>query len=219
MKGIVIRSIDYRETDKLVSIFTLDEGIVLAKFTGVRKEKAKLKAYTMPFTYADFLFNKKGDKLTVISADSVDNFATILTNYDKTICGYIVLDIIYSILMEGKSEQELFIYTLSTLKEIETNDEYLATIQFILKFIQHEGMGIQFDKLDNVFLDLHTAEFIGVRNEHSIQIDKKLYTILYDFSLGRNYQISKSFSRQILRLFWQIIEIKFNTDIKSFDLI
>ena len=55
-QGLILKLIDYKDADKLASIFTLTSGVVLAKFVGVRKEKAKLKAIAQPFTFADFSF-------------------------------------------------------------------------------------------------------------------------------------------------------------------
>ena len=34
-QGLVLKLIDYKDADKLASIFTLEQGIISAKFTGV----------------------------------------------------------------------------------------------------------------------------------------------------------------------------------------
>ena len=53
-KGIIIKLTDYLEADKLASVFSLQQGIITAKFAGVKKEKAKFKAVAQPFCFADF---------------------------------------------------------------------------------------------------------------------------------------------------------------------
>ena len=106
VKGIIIKLIDYKEADKLASIFSLERGIVTAKFAGVKRDKAKFKSVAQPFTFADFTLFEKKDHLTVTGAEIVDSFQNILLNYSKTICGYIVLDMVKSLLPKEKPEQE-----------------------------------------------------------------------------------------------------------------
>ena len=43
IKGIVISSIDYKDKDKLITIFSLEKGLITAKLTGVKNPKAKMK--------------------------------------------------------------------------------------------------------------------------------------------------------------------------------
>ena len=52
-QGIILKLIDYKDADKLASIFTFNFGIITAKFVGVKKEKAKLEEKTQN--------NSKGD--------------------------------------------------------------------------------------------------------------------------------------------------------------
>ena len=129
VQGIVLKLTDYKEADKLASIFTLEHGVITAKFTGVKKEKAKLKALAQPFVFAEFNLTSKGNLKQVINATLMDNFYPILTDYNKTICAYIVLDIINSILPQNKAENELFVLTLNTLKNIEKFNPFVDSLQ------------------------------------------------------------------------------------------
>ena len=219
VKGIVVKTIDYKEADKLASIFTLERGLISAKFTGVKREKAKLKSFTQPFVFADFILNKNGNLRTVTSASLIDNFSGILAAYDKTICGYIVLDIIRSILPSEKEEPDIFLLTLSALKNIEEKDPKLATIDFILKFIDFAGMGLSFD-LDNIiYLDKTTGNFTDKKEYNSVQIDKKVYSLIKNINDGIELAEKNNLVSQALRLLHNILYIKFNVDLKSFEFI
>ena len=112
-QGLVLKLIDYKDADKLASIFTYEYGVVTAKFVGVKKEKAKLKAVAQPFTFADFNFTTRANNRVVAGANLIDNFYQIITDYNKTICGYIALDIMNSIVPEEKPEQDLFLIAIS----------------------------------------------------------------------------------------------------------
>ena len=218
-KGVIISLIDYKDADKLASIFTLEYGLITAKFVGVRKEKAKLKAIAQPFVFADFLINENGKNKTITSASVVDNFYNILNNYQKTISGYIVLDILKSILPKEKPEPDLFILTLNALKQIEEQNELVATISYILKFIAFSGMEIQFPQKEYVYLDALTGNFTGIREPNCTAIDKKVYLTLKAINEEREIEHNETTLKQILRLLHNIIYLKFNEDVKSFQFI
>lgn len=234
VQGIVLKLSDYLEADKLASIFTLEQGIITAKFIGVKKEKAKLKAIAQPFVFAEFNLASKGNLKQVINATLIDNFYPILSEYNKTICAYIVLDIINTILPQNKVENELFVLTLNTLKNIEKQNEFVATIDYILKFFKFSGIGVELPDTEYVFFNKFTGEFEKTSSQNSVQIDKKNYQILKEINASSNdYMQNKNNEndsnknkpnqdekyKQILRLLHNIIFIKFNEEIKSFNFI
>lgn len=216
IKGIIVKLIDYKEADKLASIFSLEKGLITAKFAGVKRDKAKFKSVAQPFTFADFTLFEKKDHLTVTSAEIIDGFSNILTDYNKTICGYIVLDMLRTILPKEKPEPDIFLLTISALKNIEQHNEYVATIDYILKFITLSGMGLELADLQYVYLDTFTGNFVGQRTEASTQIDKKVYEILK--SVNENLPVEQNITKlkQALRLLHNILFIKFGEDVASF---
>jgi len=218
-QGIVLKLIDYKDADKLASIFTYEYGVVTAKFVGVKKEKAKLKAVSQPFTFADFNFTTRANNRVVAGANLIDNFYQIITDYNKTICGYIALDIMNSILPEEKPEQDLFLIAISTLKNIEQNNEYVATIDFILKLLKFSGFEIVLPEMEYVYFDKFNAEFAEKRNEFCTQLDKNVYATLKKINNGEVEDFNPNTLKQILRLLNKVILNRFNVEIKSFEFI
>ena len=218
-QGLVIKLIDYKDADKLASIFTFDYGVITTKFVGVKKEKAKLKAVAQPFTYADFNFTTRANNRVVAGANLIDNFYQLMADYNKTICGYIVLDIIKSIIPENKPEQDLFLLTISALKNIEIKNEYVATIDFILKFLSFSGVGMEMVEANYVYLDKLNAEFVTRRNQDSVQIDTRVYQTLKHICNGEEKDFNLTTLKQCLRLLNNIIFIRFGADLKSFQFI
>ena len=216
VKGLIVKLIDYKEADKLASIFSLEKGLITAKFAGVKRDKAKFKSAAQPFTFANFTLFEKKDHLTVTGVDVLDSFPCVLQNYNKTICGYIILDILRSILPKQKPEQDIFVLTISALKNLETNNEYVATIDYILKFIAFSGMGVQFEDLNYVYLDTFSGNFCLDRVEGSTQIDKKVYEILKAINNGEVVDENPTKLKQALRLLHNILFIKFGEDVGSF---
>ncbi len=218
-KGIIIDKKDYKEADKLAKIFSLEFGVINAKFAGAKKEKAKFKVVSEPFTLADFVINK-GQTNTVTQADIIDSFAGILNNYTKTMCGYIVLDMVRTILPMEKSEQDLFVLTLSSLKNIETKNELVSLIDYILKFLSFSGTELMFAETnDVVYLDTNSGNLTNQKDIGFNLIDKKVYLTILDINNQVKREYNEKELKQALHLLHNIIYLKFDADIKSFQFI
>lgn len=218
-KGFILKLTDYKDADKLASIFTFEYGVVTAKFVGVKKEKAKLKSFAQPFTFADFNFTKRANSRVVSGVNLIDNFYPILADYNKTICGYILLDTIKSLLPPEKVEQDLFLLAISSLKDIEQKNEFVATIDFLIKFLNFSGFAINFPKTRNIYFDKYTGEFTINKTSTCVQIDKHVYETFMLISDGEIQEFNINILKQILRLIKSIISIHFGEEIKSFDFI
>ena len=182
VKGIIIKLIDYKDADKLAQIFSLEDGVITAKFVGVKREKAKFKAVAQPFVFAEFVLSVKGEHKTVTSVEIIDPFDKLLLDYSRTMAGYVILDMIRRLIPEGKPEQDIFLLTLSTLKKLETDDVNCTLIDYIIKFIDIQGMAIEFPNLKYVYLDNLTGNFSTTRTINSVEIDKKVYSYLYNIA-------------------------------------
>ncbi len=219
-KGIILTVADYKDADKLATIFSLEHGVLNAKFSGVKKEKAKYKAVAQPFVLANFVVAEKGRSLTVTQADIIDSFPNILKNYSKTICAYLVLDMVRSILPVQKPEQDLFLLTLNALKNVETQNEYVATIQYILNFLKFSGLQLDFYETDHAYLDINTGNITPEKVENALLIDKKVYSILKSVDGLQNAETSNlNLLKQAVRLLHNVVYLKFGVDVKSFSFI
>lgn len=219
VKGIVLKTVNYKEADKIASIFTLEEGIIPAKFSGVRRDKAKLKAMSQPFSFCEFGVNKSKDKRTITSASPIDLFSNIHADYLRMMCGYIVLDIVRSIIPEEKVEQEIFLQTINSLKNIETANPLVSTIDFILKFMYYSGVEVIFPESNFVYLSRATGEFSTIRDEFSYEVDRRVYITLKSISRGEEIENNPKIFNQILKMLHNILYSKFNIEINSFNFI
>ena len=52
--GIVTRYVNYRESDRILSIFTIEQGRVDAKARGCRRPTSPLLPAAQPFVYGEF---------------------------------------------------------------------------------------------------------------------------------------------------------------------
>ena len=211
LKGIILSTKDYLEADKIASIFSYEQGIISAKFVGVKKEKAKLKALAQPFTLAEFELFAKKDFYTVKQGIVIDNFPQIISDYNKTICAFILVDIIKSILPKNKPENNIFLLAVNALKKIEQEDAEQTLIEFIIEFIDEMGETLNlFEPTGKVYLDRAVADFTTTANINTVEIDKKVFEAL------RVPTINSNFKKMSLKLLNTILMLKYDVELKSF---
>ncbi|MBD0379117.1 DNA repair protein RecO [Paenibacillus sedimenti] len=73
VQGIVLRSMDYGEGNKIISLFTPELGKVSIMARGAKKMKSRHAAVTQLFTYGDFVFFKQSGQMgTLNSAEIIE---------------------------------------------------------------------------------------------------------------------------------------------------
>ena len=108
MSGIVLGGISFGENDKILKIFTLEQGVVSAKIKGVKKAGAKLKFASEPFCFAEFIFSKRGDMRTVIGASLIDSFYPVREDIVKYFASGTVLEFVKRFYKENIASKDAF---------------------------------------------------------------------------------------------------------------
>lgn len=88
-EGIVIRSIDYGETNKIVTLYTREWGKIGVMARGANKPNSRLAAVTLPFTHGFFLVQmgrglgnlQQGEILSSYKSIKEDIFLTAYASY------------------------------------------------------------------------------------------------------------------------------------------
>jgi DNA repair protein RecO (recombination protein O) len=75
VQGIVLRSMDYGEGNKILTIFSRELGKVSVMARGAKKVKSRHTAVTQIFTFADFVFFRTGSSMgSLNSAEIIEPF-------------------------------------------------------------------------------------------------------------------------------------------------
>ena len=53
-RGLVLRTTEYKETDRILTVLSADRGLLTMKARGVRSNRSKLKGACQLLTYAEF---------------------------------------------------------------------------------------------------------------------------------------------------------------------
>ncbi len=114
--AIVIRTADYGESDRMLTLFTLQRGKLSAAAKGVRKAGAKLRFAAQPFCFAEYVLAQRGERNTVISAAETDSFYALRGDIGKFYAAASLAGVCDALLYDGMVSEELFLRAVNALR-------------------------------------------------------------------------------------------------------
>lgn len=147
-EGIVLKEMRYKDTSKILNIYTKKYGKISVMAKGAYKPKSQLIANTQPFSYNEYQLYKGKTFFYLQQADILDSFYSIREKMDRVIYGYYILELADKSIPEEQENEKLFMLLekgLRVLSKLEKN--YLKfIIAYELKFISFLGYKPYIDK-------------------------------------------------------------------------
>lgn len=141
-RALCVRSVNYRDADKMLTLFTLEAGAVDCALRGARRPKAKRRFAGEPFCFAEYVLAEKQGRRTVVEADEIDGFYGLRTDIERYYAATVVIDFIRSFAVENSPDYPLFTTAITALKGIETGDPIIAVEWFLIKALDSAGYGM-----------------------------------------------------------------------------
>lgn len=238
VKGIVLGGINYKEKDKILSVFTLEKGLISCKLVGALSAKAKLKFVKEPFCFADFILNLKNitsfnDAIyTITSANVIESFYDLTLDYEKYVCGCAILEIIKKVAQKENPNELLFIETIKALKVLtfDNIDPQLVLTKFMVSIFQAMGYALSLNKCsccgDNFigkrFFNYESGDIVclSCKRPNAVEISSLLHANLRlahetEYENLKNLKLKKEGLKQALNLLVNNFERRFETLISS----
>lgn len=117
VKAIVIRTVDYGENDKLLTLLTEEKGCITASVRGSRSLKSRYFSSVQLFCYSRFILTVRNDRYYIREAELLDNFFSIGTDLEKTALAAYICEAIGYVAVE-EPDPSLFRLSLNTLYAI-----------------------------------------------------------------------------------------------------
>ena len=117
VRGLVIRTVDIKETDRLITIFTEERGAVTALARGARSHKSRKMSSTMQFCYANFILYGQGDKLWVKEAELIESFFELRSTIEGLALAAYIAEVLSDVAVE-EAEKDLLRLSLNSLYAI-----------------------------------------------------------------------------------------------------
>ncbi|MDD2233700.1 MAG: DNA repair protein RecO [Desulfitobacteriaceae bacterium] len=133
--AIVIRSREYAEADRILTIFSREHGKLQVIAKGVRKPKSRQRGGTQLFTYADFLLYQGRNLDTVSQVSPKESFAHLWDDLERTMAATGMAELLDLAVLTGQPQPELFSLTLTFLFLLANYDPLLILSAYALRLL------------------------------------------------------------------------------------
>ncbi len=137
--ALLIKSCDYGESDKIITLLTADRGKLTAGMKGVRKAGAKLRFAAQPFCFAEYVFAERSGRNTVTSASLYDGFYSLREDVATYFAAAVVSEVCDKLVPEGAESGAFLVAAVQALKEISQSDPSFALVRFLCGALKIAG--------------------------------------------------------------------------------
>ena len=141
IKAIVTGYTDYRDNDRILTLFSAERGRVDCKARNCRKPTAPLLACAQPFVFGEFELFTNSDRSSVNGCDLRETFYPLREDVDRFMAASAATQLCNAVIERESADQQLFsllYHVLSFLAYTECNPKDLL-IAFMLHFLDHAG--------------------------------------------------------------------------------
>lgn len=134
VQGVIIKSINISESDKIVTLFSDKLGKIDAVVHGARRSRSKFLSSTQPFCYCDYVVYKGKNLYTINQSSIIESFQSILMNLDKLAYGSYFLELVDNITEKEMKYVSILAMLLKTLYILVHGDVELELLRLTVSF-------------------------------------------------------------------------------------
>ena len=233
--GIVLNSYDLAEADKILSIYTKNNGLVRAVCKGARKSVNKYGAKADQLSCSLFQFAQGKNLDIVCDCELINSFPRVRTNLERLSTGVLFLEVVSNFASEDEvdsaSTYELLYNALNDLQE--TENPLFHSVKFVYNFLSTHGYRPQLESCVSCSNDIERFETESNQAYSSLLggllckkcaylIDhKKVSNEVMNLidNINNETKPENQFLRSGLELLQEHINLRSRARIKSFDLV
>ena len=142
MQAMVIRLANYREHDRMLTLFSPEHGRIDALARGCRRPKSPLLASSELFVHGEFMLFQSKDRYTVTTCEITDSFYPLRLDHERLSCAAYVLSLCQAAVQPSQSARSLYRLLLQGLYHMAYGEEEspMAILSaFLLLFADNMG--------------------------------------------------------------------------------
>ena len=113
--AIVLRRADYRENDRMLTLFSPTLGRIDALCRGCRRQKSPLMAASELFCSGEYVLYQARERTTVISCQIADSYYPLRADYERLSHGVYALELCGAAVQPAQENERLFLLLLRAL--------------------------------------------------------------------------------------------------------
>ncbi len=115
VKGLVIRTVNLSDNDKLLTLFTEEYGKLTAVANGSRVLKSRYLAAAQLFCYGSYVLYKKGDRYWVREVNLIESFFDLRADLSRTSLAAYICEVADDVVEENAPEKVFLRLVLNSL--------------------------------------------------------------------------------------------------------
>ncbi|AUJ26239.1 DNA repair protein RecO [Virgibacillus dokdonensis] len=140
IQGVVLKTRDYGESHKIVTIFSGKLGKLSAIAKGAKKPKSRMAAVTQPFIYAEFLMYVNKGLSTIQQAEIIDSFRPIREDIVKTTYAAYLAELTDKLVEDKQPDGFIYEQFFQTMEWINSKEEAdIPLMMYELKLYKKGG--------------------------------------------------------------------------------
>ena len=116
--AIVLRRADYRDNDRMITLFSPTLGRVDALVRGCRRQKSPLMAASELFCAGEYVLYVSREHVTVVSCQVTDTYFGLRADYEKLSHGMYALELCAAAVQPDQENERLFLLLLRSLAHL-----------------------------------------------------------------------------------------------------
>lgn len=139
--AIVLRYANYRDNDRMLTLFSPTKGKVDVLSRGCRRPRSPLLNGSELFALGNFELYEKGGRYTLTSVSLIETFYPMRLDYQKLSIGSYMAEIVENVIQPGECDQDLFLLLIHSLSRLTfSSQEWKPLLAgFLLNFSAIEG--------------------------------------------------------------------------------
>ena len=141
VEGMIVSVIPYKESSKILNVFTKEHGLIGMMAKGASRMKSELRSVSDKLTYGYFhIYYKEGKLSNLMSVDVIDPLKTIKTDLEKISYASYLLELTEQLVKQNNYEN-IYPLFLSGIKKIEEGFDPLVITNILeLKYLEYLGV-------------------------------------------------------------------------------
>ena len=149
VNAINLKSKDYKENDKLLTLFTYEKGLIFTGIKGVKKAQAKLKFAAEPFCFGEYRLNiSKNKNFNVIGCEYKELFYPLREDIIKYTAAFAMAEYCILFVQNEQPDTDLFAFLIKSLTALcyDNIKPENILLKFLINALNISGYNIGFNK-------------------------------------------------------------------------
>lgn len=140
-QGLVLREVNYKESDKILTVLTAEGGKRTVKAKGCRKKNSPLAAAAQLLVYSDMTLFAYKDRITLNEAESIRQFWHLKSDVELLALGSYFAEVMEVISVEGRPDPAAMSLILNSLHALDKLNKPQALVKAVyeMKLMCLEG--------------------------------------------------------------------------------